>query len=315
MDPWRLMAAFFHQTFTHKLPETSYSVSMNIRHLTPEDSEFPTCLLDIPQPPAELYVLGNDLRPLMDALRIAIVGTRKVSSYGRAVTSTLGGELARQGVVIISGLAIGVDTLAHRAALDNNGPTIAVLASGLDEIYPRFNTGLARQILQKGGALVSEYPPGTPSYKEHFVARNRLIAGLSEGVLVTEAGENSGSRHTVVFALEQGKQVMAVPGNITSPQSAGTNVFLRTGSASPVTSARDIYHDLGLELTSHHQTKLFTAEPNEAIILHLISKGLTDGAALLTKSALPTSVFNQALTMLELSGQIRSLGANQWSLA
>jgi DNA processing protein len=243
---------------------------------------------------------------------LSVVGSRKVSPYGRQVTSQLVREVGQHGVVIISGLALGVDGLAHQAALEVGAKTIAVLPSGIDKIYPATHTQLARDILRQGGAIISEYPDGTEGFKGNFIARNRLVSGLAQAVLITEAAEKSGTLHTANFALEQGKTVLAVPGNITSPLSAGTNNLIKAG-ATPVTSATDILQALGLT-DYEQQLALLPANEQEALILAALQQGTTDAAELLTATQLDTIRFNQTLTMLELTGKIRPLGGGHWSL-
>ncbi len=272
----------------------------------------PKPLQKIPSSPKELFIVGDSLDDFLQQPRIAIVGTRKVTSYGKHITEMLASELAQNGVVIISGLALGVDGIAHRATLDAGGKTIAVLPCGIDDIAPRTHTQLAHNIVEQGGVLLSEYPDTYPPLRENFVARNRLVAGLADAVLITEAAIKSGTLHTVNFALEQGKPVFAVPGNITSPMSAGCNQLIKTG-ATPVTSANDILEALGLN--DDKQTRLITASnQEEQIIIDLLQQGITDGHELLSKSKLPPQIFNQTLTMLEISGSIKPLGNNNWSL-
>ena len=275
-----------------------------------KSEDFPDTLRHIPQPPSRIYVRGSLTKALKRPC-VAIVGSRRITAYGRAVTAQLAEALARAGVTIISGLAIGVDAVAHRAALEAGGITAAVLAGGLDAIHPSSNARLAEQIINQGGALISEYPIGIPSYPGHFVARNRLVSGLSAAVLITEAASKSGTLHTANFALEQGREVFAVPGNITSPQSAGTNQLIRTG-ATPLTSSDDILQALGLEKSKKQIAK--GATPQEQCLIDLLGSGIQDGGLLLEKSHLPIAQFNQTLTMLEITGIIRSLGANQWTL-
>lgn len=190
------------------------------------------------------------------------------------VTTELAGELANVGVVIVSGLAIGIDGIAHTAALDAGGVCIAVLPCGLDAIYPASHLQLAKRIVQNGGALVSEYPPNTIAYKYDFIARNRIVSALSDAVLIPEAALKSGALHTARFALEQGKEVMAVPGNTTSETSAGTNNLIKTG-AGVVTSAEDVLHALGLEAQNKKTPKGATAE--EQLTLDFIVSGMDDG--------------------------------------
>ncbi|MEK7153154.1 MAG: DNA-processing protein DprA [Patescibacteria group bacterium] len=287
---------------------------MKVNTLTLESAGFPEALKTIPTAPKKLYAAGASLTELLARPCVTIVGSRKVSSYGRAVTVKLASDLARAGVVIVSGLAIGVDALAHQAALEAGGLTIAVLPGGLDSIYPASHNQLAARILGQGGALLTEYPPGTRTYPINFIARNRIASGLSSAVLITEAAEKSGTLHTARFALEQGKDVLAVPGNITSPTSVGTNNLIKAG-AMPVTETADIFHILGIKvpaLTSRNTPKGDT--PHEQTILNLLVAGVDDGGELLRQSNLEVAQFNQTLTMLEITGKIRSLGANKWSL-
>lgn len=286
--------------------------TMKVKKLTLKDNEFPEVLKGIPQPPTQLFVLG-DLTGLLSLPRVAIVGSRKVSTYGRHVTQTLTHDLTRAGVVIVSGLALGVDSIAHLSCLEAGGKTIAVLPTGIDNIYPASHQGLARQILAHGGALVTEYEPGTPGLKKNFIERNRLVSGLSDGVLIPEAAIKSGTLHTANFALDQAKTVMAVPGNITSQTSEGTNNLLKTG-AIMVTEADDIFQALQIEKNGTQKQLPLAANRAEAAILELLIEGTTDGASLHTASGLTPSEFNQTLTMLEITGKITALGAGNWGL-
>jgi len=263
--------------------------------------------------PDRLYVEG-DLSPLMDRPRLAVIGSRKPTAYGRAVTIKLVQELVREGVVIISGLALGIDSIAHRACLDAGGQTIAVLPAGLDKIYPSSHANLASDIVRHGGALVTEYPANTTPYAVNFLARNRLISGLAEGVLVTEAAQRSGSLNTVNHALEQNRVVLTVPGNITSLNSTGCNNLLRMGAV-PVTRTDDIFDGLGWTREGGQEQIVKAANPEEFAILSLIQKGISDGGELLEDSQLKAAVFSQTLTMLEITGRIKPLGGNQWAIA
>ncbi|HKU18221.1 MAG TPA: DNA-processing protein DprA [Candidatus Saccharimonadales bacterium] len=285
---------------------------MKVKELPISTSVVPKRLRNISQPPNRLFVAGAALAELLTRPCVTIVGSRKVSAYGRVVTTTLAGELARSGVVIVSGLAIGVDGIAHRAALEAGGLTIAVLPSSIEQIYPANHRQLAEQIIKQGGALVTEYPAGEIPYKDHFIARNRIAAGLCDALLITEAAEKSGTLHTANFALEQGKAVLAVPGNITSPTSAGTNNLIKTG-AMPVTSVQDVFHALGITQTMAKAAPS-SRDPHEQALLTLLASGVSDGAELLARSNLPVSLYNQTLTMLEIRGAIRPLGNNQWGL-
>jgi DNA processing protein len=283
-----------------------------VKTLTLNSPLFPAQLAPIPEPPSQLYYIG-DLTSLLDLPRLGVVGSRKVSAYGKSVTLKLAKEASEQGIVIVSGLALGVDGLAHQAALEAGGKTIAVLPSGLDKIYPASHLQLAERILQQGGALISEYPYGTEAFKRNFIARNRIISGLSDAVLITEAAVKSGSLHTANFAREQGKILMAVPGNITSELSAGTNNLIKLG-ATPITEIRDILATMNLQQTSK-RVKAQGSSPEETAILELIMKGVSDASELLHHSQLETALFNQTLTMLEITGKIRPLGAGKWGIA
>jgi DNA processing protein len=286
---------------------------MKVKELTLKSSDYPQKLRHIATPPSRLFIQGENVKELLAKPSITVVGSRKLSAYGKTVTSQLVSELAKAGLVIISGLALGVDSLAHKSALEAGGLTIAVLPSGLDRIYPASHYGLARQILQQGGALITEYPPGEKVYKDHFIARNRIASGLGDALLITEAAEKSGTLHTANFALEQGRPVLAVPGNITSPTSAGTNNLIKVG-ATPVTSADDIFQALGIEQATAEKRAPTSSNPNEQVLLDLLFSGLSDGDQLLEQSTLELRIFNQTLSMLEIRGQIRPLGNNQWSL-
>ncbi|MDB5164017.1 MAG: hypothetical protein JWS12_635 [Candidatus Saccharibacteria bacterium] len=278
--------------------------------LTLEPADYSEALRQAMPLPERLYYEG-DLPALLEKRRLAVVGSRKASAYGKQVTTELVREVAVKGVVIISGLAFGLDSIAHRAALEAGGFTIAVLPAGLDTIYPTGHTALARQIIKQGGALVSEYPEHTTARKHHFIARNRIISALSEAVLIPEAASKSGSLHTAQFALEQGREVLAVPGNITSPLSVGTNNLIRTG-ATPITSAQDILESLNMD-GALAQLEILAANDSEHAILSLLQKGVNEASSLLALSQLPPSDFNQTLTMLEISGKIRSLGGGHWA--
>ena len=203
---------------------------------------YPERLRCIDSPPKEIYCLGN-LELLNYEKNIAIIGSRDCSLYGERATKDFAFNLAKEGVCIVSGLARGIDSFAHIGALNAKGKTIAVIGSGLDNIYPKENIKLAESIVKKGGLIISEYPLGSPPLKQHFPARNRIISGVSDGVLVTEARKNSGTNITVDFALEQGKDVFAVPGDISQLTSIGTNDLIKQG-AKLVTNYIDIFEEI-----------------------------------------------------------------------
>ncbi len=284
---------------------------MTIKKLLLHSSNYPPLLREIPDPPKALYYLGQDIS-VLSIPSLAVVGSRKVSHYGKTVTELLASQLARGGISITSGLALGVDSIAHKAALETQGLTIAVLPCGLDRIYPSSHTTLAKQILLNGGLIVSEYPSGIAPMKHHFIARNRIISGLCKGVLITEAAERSGSLHTANFALEQGRDVFAVPGPITSPMSLGTNNLIKSG-AIPVTSSEDIFSFFGLEFstTKTHSTDNSAAELS---IIKQLQSGIIESDLLLLATELSPDQFYDSITKLEIKGQIKSIGNNQWGL-
>ncbi len=275
--------------------------------------DLPQELLRLHEPPKQLFVSGNHLQHMMEKPRIAIVGSRKVSPYGRSVTAKLASDLARKGVVIVSGLALGIDSIAHTSCLDAGGGTVAVLPAGLDRIYPTSHFQLARRIAGAGGLLVTEYPKRTEPMRHNFIARNRIIAGLAEGLLITEAAVNSGSLHTARFALELGIPVFAVPGPINSPTSEGTNNLIKAGAVL-VRNINDIVNEMPWKFTNKPADTITSTE-EERRILELLADGISDGHELLIKSELDPAKFNQSLTMLELTGRIRPLGNNLWGLA
>ena len=284
-----------------------------IKALTLDQAAIPRRLQTVVPPPRRLFVLGESLSELLSRPCLAVVGSRKVSGYGRMTTLSLVEAVAREGVVIISGLALGVDGLAHQAALNAGTPTIAVLPCGIDAVYPRSHYQLAQRIIAGGGVLLSEYPEHTAPMKHHFIARNRLISGMADATLITEAAEKSGSLHTAGFTLEQGREVLAVPGNINSPLSKGTNNLIRSG-ATPVTCADDVLDSLGVATRPAMSTRIVGANADEHAILSLLQTGISDGDELLLRSKLSATVFNRTLTMLEVNGRIKPLGAGQWTL-
>lgn len=268
-------------------------------------------LKEVAQAPKHLYVAGSI--PKSRVVTVAIVGTRRPTAYGREITERFAGELARRGVVVISGLALGVDAVAHQAVLDAGGLTIAVLAGGLHRIYPASHLDLARRIVKSGGAIVSEHPEGFEAHPYHFLARNRLVSGLADAVLVTEAAERSGTFSTVGHALEQGKEVFAVPGPITSLMSAGANKLIQQGAHVALTPD-DVLRIIAPELMQG-QTKLVLGDTTQEVrIIELLRSGVRDGDELQKESGIEPSLFLQTLTMLEIKGTISPLGANKWTI-
>ncbi len=284
---------------------------MKINKITKKHKHYPAYLLEITYPPKELYFLGEPLEDYLPA--VTIVGARKLTNYGKEVTYRLAYDLAKAGITVVSGLALGADGVAHQAALDAGGHTVAVLACGLDQIYPASHRNLAIELLKKGGTILSEYEEGTPALKQHFIARNRIVSALSDMVIITEAAEASGSLVTAGYALEQNKLVGAIPGNITSSLSTGTNNLIKSG-ATPVTSAQDVLDALGLKAKALERAEVMGDTAQEQLIIDLIKEGVSELELLQIKSKLEPTEFSQTMTMLEISGKIRPLGAAHWTL-
>ena len=287
---------------------------LNISMITLSDQDYPKLLLEISNPPPVIYMRGQLAG--QDAMSIAVVGTRKFTSYGKQVAGDLVAALVRANLTIVSGLALGIDALAHKVAIDHDGRTVAVLACGLDSIYPASNRLLAEEILQKNGVIISELPLGTPPLKHHFPHRNRIISGLSLGTLVIEAAADSGSLITAQHALDQNRQVFAVPGSIFNPGSVGSNNLLKLG-AKPVTKAADILEELNLETL---QTELITQEiigdnEEEQAILKLLKREPTHIDLVVKTSGLPAATVAATLMIMEMKGKVRNLGANQYVIA
>src|SRR5712692_586061 len=289
---------------------------LRVRVITLKDHDYPPLLREINNAPPILYVAGT-LKKEEDRFALGLVGTRKVSAYGRQVTEQFARELAQGKVTVVSGLAHGIDTIAHTATLDAGGRTIAVLASGLDIIYPQENIGLARRIVESGqGALITEFPLGVKPDSRNFPARNRIISGLSLGVLVSEAPKQSGALITAGFALEHGRDVFAVPNGIYAPGSVGVNKLIQDG-AHLVTNVQDILMVLNLFMIPQ-QIEIQTALPDndeERTLLALLSHDPRHIDEIIRDSQLPTTVVASTLMMLELKGAIRQLGGMQYVLA
>lgn len=270
------------------------------------DSAYPAALKEIQAPPSGLFVQGA-LLPA-DELAIAVVGTRRATAYGRDMTRRFSHDLAEAGVTVISGLALGVDTIAHTAALDAGGRTLAVSGCGLDQVYPAPNRRLAERIRAQG-ALISEYPPGVGPSAQHFPARNRIVSGMSRGVLVVEAPASSGALITSTFAADQGRDVYAVPGSALSTMSDGCHALIRTG-AMLVTSAADILEVLVVEhVREQHQMRMeFPLAPDERRMLNLIGAEPRHVDDLADESGLQISIAAATLLTLELKGMVRQSG-------
>lgn len=280
-------------------------------YITFFDAVYPENLREIPDFPLILYCKGD--KALLGGDAFSVVGTRTPSAYGRRVTKEFAEELARTGFVIVSGLAKGVDAIAHRAALDNNMPTIAVLGTGIDVVYPAENRELAEKIAQNG-LIITEYRPKTPPMNYHFPHRNRIISALSRSLLVTEAGENSGSLITVSYAVEQGKNIYIVPGNIYSPESKGANKYLKKLQAAIVTDINDILEDNNLKRKTKAESGI-ALDIMETLIVSELEKGEKHFDELTLCTGLEVSKLNSILTSLIIMGQIEETGSNYYSIA
>lgn len=225
----------------------------------------PKLLQNIPDPPTDLFVKGR----LTNDLKIAIVGTRKATAEGRMTAKKIAADLAAAGITIVSGLAMGIDTASHEGCLEAGGKTIAVLGTGVDNIYPRQNANLARKIIATGGGLISEYPDAAPGYKENFIRRNRLISGLSEAVVIIEAPIRSGSLSTANFAAEQGREVFVIPGPIGHPNYVGSHKLIRDG-ARLAASAGDILEDMRIAAAAMPEKSIPALNENELLIVEAI---------------------------------------------
>ena len=284
---------------------------MKINKISPHSHKYLQIIDTIAKCPETLYFIGR--LPEKRRPTVAIVGSRKPTAYGREVTYQLAFDLAKQGVIIVSGLALGVDGIAHRATLDAGGTTLAVLANSVDSIYPSTHINLSKDIIKSGGAMISEYEPITEARDFQFLERNRIVSGLSDAVIVTEAASRSGTLSTVMHALEQGREVFVVPGNITSPMSAGCNNLIKQG-AHPITCAQDVLEIIAPDLLQPQTSLALGSNPQESKIISLLQSGIRDGDELQLLSELDASEFSMTLTTMEISGTIRALGGNQWTL-
>ncbi len=281
--------------------------------LTWESPNYPRLLREISAPPPLIYVRGTITEE--DAWAVAVVGTRRASAYGREVTRRLSAALARSGITIVSGLARGIDGEAHRAALEAGGRTIAVLGCGIDRVYPPEHRKLAQQIITQG-AMVSDYPLGTRPEGRNFPPRNRIISGLSMGVLITEAGVRSGALITADYAAEQGRDVFAVPGNVLMHGSAGTNALIQDG-AKVVLGPEDILEELNLTMVAEQSEarQVLPADETEASLLTYLSVEPTHVDELQQQVDLPIAQVTSTLALMELKGMVRQVGGMKYIVA
>ena len=280
-----------------------------IKVYTIHENEYPENLKNIYDPPPILYVKGELIKE--DVFSVSIVGSRKASDYGLKVAQRIASRLAELGITIVSGMALGIDSAAHRGALLAKGRTIAVFACGLKYVYPMTNYLLSQEI-QKSGAIISEYPFDTEAYPAQFPARNRIISGMSLGVIVVEAGEKSGSLITADFALEQGREVFAVPGNINSPNSKGTNTLIKNG-AKLVSKIEDIIEELNINVIYKEKSNISNYDKldlssEEVSILAFLKETGGDKDEITAATGLQPGKVMAALTMLEIKGIIQQNG-------
>jgi len=274
--------------------------------ITIENKDYPKLLKEIASPPLALYVKGN--KDLMSQSCLAVVGTRTLSSYGKEILPSFIEPLSRSGLVIVSGLAQGIDALAHQLTLGVGGKAVAVLGCGLDQVFPKINSPLAKSILERGGLLLSEYPIGTLPYKQHFPARNRIIAGLALGVFVVESRNPGGALITAHHALEANREVFALPGPVNRPTSQGTNSLIQQG-AKLVSGPGDILDEVALPRTQEKLANVNVSD-EEKKVLNILEKEPLHIDTIIKEVKLEPAALNALITSLELKGVIKDTGGN-----
>ena len=276
-----------------------------IQVITWNDEIYPRRLKEVDQPPPVLYIRGE--LKLEDEWAVAIVGTRRMTVYGRQVTEDLASFLGSNGVTVVSGLARGVDSTAHSAAMKSDGRTLAVLGCGIDQVYPPENRKLSEEIVQHG-AILSEYPLGTPPDANNFPQRNRIISGISQATVIVEAGETSGALITATFAAEQGREVFAVPGNILAPQSKGCNRLIREG-AHPYLKPQDVLELLNLEQVQEYKQArlLMPANEIESKLVQVMENDILPIDEITSRAGFTVDKVSAALTIMELKGMVRQV--------
>lgn len=286
-------------------------INLGIKVTTLQDAHYPKLLKETYSPPPLLYHYGE--LDLNNDFTLAVVGSRKISSYGKQVTFDLVESLAQSGFTIVSGLALGVDATAHQATLNVGGKIVSVLGSGLQKIYPASNYHLAQNIIESGGTIISEFPLNYPALKQNFPQRNRIISGLSLGTIITQAAKKSGALITARFALEQNREVFAIPGSILEAGSVGPNNLIKAGAKS-VTSATDVIESLNLSQIKEFKTakKLLPTNALEEKIIKFLEDGEMDVDRLAKSSRLDISTINSTLIVLEMKGLVKNLGANKY---
>lgn len=285
-----------------------------VQEITISSPGYPSILGQISDPPLKLYCRGNI--HLLNNMCFGVVGTRKLTAYGKEAAQLMVAGLVRSGFTIVSGLALGIDAVAHEATLQNNGKTIAVLGTGIDEdVYPRENIELGKKILKQDGLIISEYKSGSTPHVGSFPQRNRIISGLSKGVLIVEADEKSGSLITARLAGEQGRDVFAVPGNIFSSKSSGPHSLIKKG-AKLVTSVDDILEEYNQtpSLFNNLKENISTKDPFEKSILDILDKGFVFIDDIVKGTGKDVSQVLAKLSMLEINGTIKNIGSGKYTL-
>ncbi len=282
-----------------------------IQVLTWDEADYPIRLRDINNPPPVLYLSGSI--ETGDEWAVAIVGTRRITPYGRQVAERIAVKLANSGITVVSGLALGVDTVAHQSSLEAGGRSLAVLGSGVDRIYPPQNRALAEKIIASG-ALISDYAPGTPPEASNFPPRNRIISGLSLATVVVEAGLKSGALITADFAVEQGREVFAVPGNVFAPQSRGSNRLIQNG-AHPLLDPQEILDVLDLtRVTEHREARVvLPSNATEAQLFEVLGHEPLHVDEVLAQTDLPIDQVTATLALMELKGMVRQVGGMRYT--
>lgn len=287
-----------------------FNFPIEIKNLKPEDKDYPPLLRGTTGAPKTLYIIGNNS---FEENCFAVVGTRRCSDYGKEIAYSISYELAKAGMTIVSGIARGIDTFSHRGALDAGGKTIAVLGTGLDKksFYPKENLKLASMILEQNGSIISEYPVGTKGTQFTFPQRNRIISGISLGVLVVEAKIKSGALITAAWAKKQKKPVFAVPGPIFSQNSKGCHFLIKQG-AKIAENAEDIIKGLGLKAAEIRQTALIDNDSNkeEMLILKALAEGSLHVDKISEKTDLPSAKISSILAIMEINGKVKEIGRN-----
>jgi DNA processing protein len=323
-NPWQLQQIGIDRRSVENFLETRSTIDLDaeyervkkagIRILVWESPDYPKYLKEIPNPPPLLYMKGQ--MTAGDQWAVAVVGTRRLTAYGRQVTQDLVRGLVNNNITIVSGLARGIDAVAHQAAVDAGGRTIAVLGSGLDNLYPTEHRKLADRIASGQGAILTEYALGVPPEARNFPPRNRVISGLSMGVVIVEAGRKSGALITSKFALEQDREVFAVPGNINSPASVGTNKLIQQG-AKLVRTVDDVLEELNLTMVPQQAAvqQVIPETAEEAVLLEYLTHQPIHIDEIIRQVDMPSGLVGSTLALMELKGMVQQVGGMNYVLA